>query len=208
LSSPTVYNGVIYIGARNGYFYAIGESTGAIIGQQFIGYQPVIDGVKTTMVGACNKNGDFYAFDAADISAGPVWTDQIGNYFTVGPGECDAAPVWNGTNLYLASNGTTIDGTAYGGSVREVDPAGGAVIWQTGLAGPIIGTPSQDGAGVIATATYSPQTGQNAVSLLDASTGQILRPSRMPVRTRSASLFSPTTTSSSPASPGDCGRTP
>lgn len=133
----------------------------------------IINGVQTTMVGACNKNGDFYAFIAADISAGPVWTDQIGNSFKVGPGECDAAPVWNGTNLYLASNGTTINGTAYGGSIREVDPASGAVIWQTGLAGPIIGTPSEDGAGVIATATFSPRTGQNAVSLLNASTGKI-----------------------------------
>lgn len=89
------------------------------------------------------------------------------------PGECDAAPVWNGTNLFLASNGTTINGTAYGGSIREVDPASGAVIWQKGPTGPIIGDPSEDGAGEIATATYSPKTGQNAVSLLNASTGKI-----------------------------------
>src|SRR5207249_732880 len=37
-SSPTVYNGVIYIGARNGYFYAINESTGTVIWQRFVGY--------------------------------------------------------------------------------------------------------------------------------------------------------------------------
>src|SRR5215831_21077107 len=30
LSSPVVYNGVIYIGAKNGYFYALSETTGAI----------------------------------------------------------------------------------------------------------------------------------------------------------------------------------
>lgn len=38
LSSPTVYNGVIYIGARNGYFYAINDSTGAVVWKRFIGY--------------------------------------------------------------------------------------------------------------------------------------------------------------------------
>jgi len=37
-SSPTVFNGVIYIGARNGYFYAINESTGTVVWNRFIGY--------------------------------------------------------------------------------------------------------------------------------------------------------------------------
>src|SRR5579875_2767906 len=37
-SSPTVYDGVIYIGARNGYFYAISETTGSVIWKRFIGY--------------------------------------------------------------------------------------------------------------------------------------------------------------------------
>src|SRR5262249_31173355 len=38
LSSPTVYNGVIYIGARNGSFYAINETTGKVIWSRFIGW--------------------------------------------------------------------------------------------------------------------------------------------------------------------------
>jgi len=37
LSSPTVYNGVIYIGAKNGYFYALDETTGAVIWKRFTG---------------------------------------------------------------------------------------------------------------------------------------------------------------------------
>jgi outer membrane protein assembly factor BamB len=40
LSSPVVYNGVIYIGAKNGYFYALNETTGAVIWQRFIGVVP------------------------------------------------------------------------------------------------------------------------------------------------------------------------
>src|SRR5262249_58513353 len=40
LSSPTVFNGVIYIGARSGHFYALNESTGAVIWKRFIGFVP------------------------------------------------------------------------------------------------------------------------------------------------------------------------
>ncbi|HEV8156817.1 MAG TPA: PQQ-binding-like beta-propeller repeat protein, partial [Gaiellales bacterium] len=30
-ASPSVYKGVVYIGARNGYFYALNESTGTVL---------------------------------------------------------------------------------------------------------------------------------------------------------------------------------
>ena len=48
LSSPTVYNGVIYIGAKNGYFYALNETTGSIIWKRFIGVVPKL---------TCGKQG-------------------------------------------------------------------------------------------------------------------------------------------------------
>lgn len=134
-----------------------------------------IGGKPTEMVGACNKNGTFYALQAADLSAGPVWSQPIGNPSTKGPGECDAAPVYDGTNLYLASNGTTISGTAYGGSVRAVNPGTGAIVWQTGLTGSIIGTPGMDGAGVIAATSYGSSTNQNGVWLINAASGKILK---------------------------------
>jgi hypothetical protein len=134
-----------------------------------------IDGVSTELVGACNKNGNFYTFQASDLAAGPVWSLDIGNSSTVGPGECDAAPIYDGTNLYLSSNGTTINGTAYDGSVRAVDPATGAILWQTGVTGSIIGTPGMDGAGVIAAQSYGSTTKQNGVWLIDAANGQILK---------------------------------
>ena len=134
-----------------------------------------IAGTATKMVGACNKNGVFYALRVASPSSGPVWSKQIGNPDSVGPGQCDAAPTVDGTHLYLASNGTTISGTAYDGSVREVNPATGQTTWETGLTGSVIGTPGMDGAGVIAAGTYGSTTGQNGVFLLDASTGAIVK---------------------------------
>lgn len=76
-------------------------------------------------------------------------------------GNCDAAPLFDGTNLFLAGITTTINGVQHAGSVREVNPATGGIIWPTGLPGTIIGTPGMDGAGVIAASSYGSRGGQN-----------------------------------------------
>ena len=60
--------------------------------------------------------------------------------------------------------------------MRSLDPATGAILWETGLqAGAVMGSPTLNGAGVLAAATYSlAAPTQNAVYLLDASNGNIL----------------------------------
>jgi polyvinyl alcohol dehydrogenase (cytochrome) len=128
-----------------------------------------IGGMATPMVGACNKNGIFYAFSTSAISAGPVWMKQISR-----GGECDAAPLWDGTHLFLAGVKTMIKGVLFDGSLRKVNPATGNYIWQTGLTGKIIGTPGMDGAGVIAASSYGSRGGQNGLWLINAANGQIL----------------------------------
>jgi len=133
-----------------------------------------ISGTPTAMVGACNKNGNFYALRASDIPAGPVWTAPIGDPYGSGHGQCDAGPLFDGTNLYLASNGTTINGTPFAGSVREVNPATGAIVWQTGLTGAVFGTPGMDGAGVIAASSFESPAGQNGLFLINAANGALL----------------------------------
>ena len=75
----------------------------------------------------------------------------------------------------MAGDATTIGSTSFGGSVREVDPATGAFGWQTGLPCSEVGTPSVDGAGVLAVATWActaPNT--PGAYLLNAATGAIL----------------------------------
>lgn len=129
-----------------------------------------IGGVPTPMVGASNKNGTFYALNTSALSAGPVWQRKI-----AGGGANVAAPVFDGTHLFLAATRTTIKGVKYAGSVREVNPATGGVIWRTGLTGKIIGTPATDGAGVIAASSYGSRGGVNALWLINATTGQILK---------------------------------
>ena len=127
-------------------------------------------------VGACNKNGHYYALTANPLGSTPLWTDSIGAP-TPTSGACLASSVWDGPtdDLYIGGNPTTIGGTSYGGSVREVDPATGAFTWQTGLPCAVIGTPTLDSAGVLAAGTYNCPTGATpGAYLINAATGTIL----------------------------------
>ena len=136
-----------------------------------------INGVSTPMVGACNKNGIYYAFEQDNLSAGPVWQYRMSVPYTNGTAyECNAAAIWNGTDLIEGGGApTTIGGVNYTGSVQALDPKTGHPIWQTGLPGTIVGSPTEDGAGVVAAQTYQADNKQTGVYLLDAATGGIIR---------------------------------
>ena len=132
------------------------------------GASPVLFG---KYVGACNKNGMFYALRQSTMQL--VWKVRIGHVSGEGRwGECLAAPVYNGKDLFFGGNQTTINGVGHPGSVQERSPATGALIWETPLTGGVMGSPTMDGAGVIAVGTYSP--GSMGVFLVDAATGSIL----------------------------------
>ncbi len=130
-------------------------------------------------VGSCNKNGIYYALGSKPLSAAPIWSDTIGapaNSLS----SCLASAVWNGPagTLFIAGDQTTVGGSSYGGSIRRVDPATGAFLWQLGLPCSVMGTPSSDSAGVLAVATYNactPSTSKPAAYLVDASSGAILK---------------------------------
>ena len=49
------------------------------------------------------------------------------------------------------------------------------MIWEKGLNGVILGTPTLDGAGVIAAGTYNGSGTPNSVYLLNSSNGQVLK---------------------------------
>jgi polyvinyl alcohol dehydrogenase (cytochrome) len=132
-------------------------------------FSAMIGGTATALVGACNKNGVYYALRRDDLAAGPVWQFQVGAGASGGP-QCDAAAVWDGSHLFLSGDQTVIGGVTYNGSVRMMNPATGTPIWQTGLPGPVIGTPTLDGAGVLAVQTYS----DSGLFLVNAATGAVL----------------------------------
>jgi len=135
-------------------------------------FTATLAGQATAMIGACNKNGIYYALRRNDIAAGPVWQFQVGAPYTQTYfGQCDAAAVWDGSHLFIGGDKTTIKGVSYQGSVRMMDPATGNVIWARGLPGPVIGTPTLDGAGVLAVQLYD----NAGLFLLNAVTGAIQR---------------------------------
>lgn len=84
------------------------------------------------LVGLGNKNGIFYAWDRADIAAGPIWEDPVatGANGPQGGGGTISPAAWDGSTLYVAGGRTVINGTMCGSGVRAVDPATGAYRWE------------------------------------------------------------------------------
>jgi outer membrane protein assembly factor BamB len=123
-------------------------------------------------VGACNKNGIFYALKQSTMKL--AWEKKI-SAAAVSASICAAAPVYDGANLFLAGTAYTIKGVRHAGSVQERNPATGVLRWATGLPNGVIGSPTMDGGGVIAVGTYDTTATPNATYLLNASSGKILR---------------------------------
>ncbi len=133
-------------------------------------------GVATTMVGACNKDGVYFAFRADDLHAGPLWEHRMGAPTGTMSNECDAAAIWNGHDLIEGGGSAiTINGKAYAGSVQALDPTTGKVIWATGLPGWVVGSPAEDGGGVVAAPVYHSADDQAGIYLLSATTGRRLK---------------------------------
>ena len=130
------------------------------------------------LVGACNKNGRYYALRRDALGRGPVWSVRVGAAAHTHRGMCLASAVWNArsSDLYLAGNARYINGHAYDGSVREVSAGTGTTRWARGLGCGVSGTPALDAAtGVLAVATWVPcRHGSPTVYLLSAATGRIL----------------------------------
>jgi outer membrane protein assembly factor BamB len=127
--------------------------------------------------GACNKNGRYYALAASPLGSTPLGADVTGAP-AHSDNSCLASAAWNGPAgaLYIGGDPTTISGTSYGGSVRQVNPATGACTWQAGLPCAVMGTPSPDSAGVLAAGTYLCPAGSTpGANLINATTGTILK---------------------------------
>jgi outer membrane protein assembly factor BamB len=120
-------------------------------------------------VGACNKNGVFYAVNRSTMTL--AWKRRIAS----DPGQCLAAAIFSGDYLYFGGPATTIGGKTFPGSVQERNPADGKLLWATRLPDRVLGSPSMDGGGVIAVGTQGHGKTPNAIYLLNAATGKIVR---------------------------------
>jgi outer membrane protein assembly factor BamB/regulation of enolase protein 1 (concanavalin A-like superfamily) len=121
------------------------------------------------LVVAVNKNGYAYAFDRAHLSVGPVWKAQVaigGTCPTCGAGPV-ASGAFGGGAVYFGEGTGSINGQGYPGTVRALDPATGAYLWQHPTTGLIIGGMAYDNGLVM--------DGAGSVfEVLDASTGHRL----------------------------------
>jgi outer membrane protein assembly factor BamB len=126
-------------------------------------------------VGACNKNGIYYALNRVKLRL--AWWKRVGAPASrqLGFGRCVASAAYDGKHLYLGGDRVHVHGHTYEGSITEMDPATGRRIWVTGLPNAVLGTPSLDGAGVLAVGTYDFTTTPNAIYLVNAATGRIIR---------------------------------
>jgi outer membrane protein assembly factor BamB len=134
------------------------------------GASPVLFG---SYVGACNKNGIFYALRQSTMEL--AWKQRIGasDSSRGDTGECIAAPVYNGKDLFFGGNQTTLGGVTEPGSAQERSASTGALIWATALSGGVMGSPTMDGGGVMAVSAYS--SGTTGIYLVNAATGAVLQ---------------------------------
>jgi outer membrane protein assembly factor BamB len=154
-------------------------------GDNDFGASPVIFG---RYVGACNKNGIFYALNRSTMTV--AWEKVIGTGSNrASPAQCSAAPVYDGTSLYMAGDPTTINGVAYRGSIQRLNPHTGVTLWATGLPNSVLGSPTMNGGGVIAVGTFDSTVTPNSVYLVDASTGTIIRTLTKGGKTFAQSVF-------------------
>jgi outer membrane protein assembly factor BamB len=103
------------------------------------------------------------------------WKLRVAQGSPNGSTACLAAGIWDGSRLFLSGPLTHIGSSDYRGSVRQVDPATGKPVWETGLPGVVIGTPSINGAGIIAAPIFEFDSTLSGTYLLNASTGGIVR---------------------------------
>jgi outer membrane protein assembly factor BamB len=142
-------------------------------------FPAVIGGVATNLVGACNKNGVFYAWNRQQLTAGPVWQFQAGNPDS-DAGACLTSAAYSAPTkqLFVAANQTTVGAVAVPGSLRSLNPATGAALWVQPLACMPNGSPTINATTeVLAVPLYGPcsASGHVGVALYNATTGALLR---------------------------------
>jgi polyvinyl alcohol dehydrogenase (cytochrome) len=133
-----------------------------------------VGGKALSLVGACNKNGMFYTWDRNHLSAGPVWSKQVGNS-SLGFSACLTSAAYDSVQgrLFIASNTTTVAGNTVPGALRAVNPSTGAYLWEQPLDCTPLGSPTINATtGIVAVPTYGCASGKTpSVKLFNETTG-------------------------------------
>jgi len=85
-----------------------------------------IGGSLHDMAGLQKNTGIYYAFDQANISAGPLWQVRL----ATAPGPSMSSSAWDGTTLYVAAGPIVPRSTTCPGTLWALNPADGSSRWQ------------------------------------------------------------------------------
>ena len=152
-----------------------GQTTDLDFGSSPVLFAATIGGTTAQLVGACNKNGIFYAWRRGNLAAGPVWQRTIATSGTFPP--CLTSAAVDATSLYVASGITTVNGQSVPAAVRALNPSTGALRWEKPLPCPVVGTPTVDAVShVLAVPLYQcANAADGGVALFRTSDGAPLR---------------------------------
>lgn len=130
------------------------------------------DSTGRALVGATNKNGNFYALNRSNVSLASSWKPVW--HLATGGGFSPAA--FGGGDLFLAGGAVSAPGY-YPASVRAVDPRNGSTLWTAGANGTIYGGLAYANGLVFAGAS-------SQLLVLDASSGAVVATITVPGSTR------------------------
>jgi outer membrane protein assembly factor BamB len=127
------------------------------------------DAAGRQMVAAANKNGIVYAFLRSNLAAGPVWSQRIaiGGDCAICDEATNSSLAFGDGRIYSAGGKTTVAGVSRIGSIRALDPATGAIIWEIGVDHAVVPSSAYDNGFVMS--GVGPQ-----LLVLDAASGAIL----------------------------------
>jgi len=169
ISSPSVANGILYVGSQDHYIYALNANDGSLIWK--FATKDVVESSVAVYNGKVYTGGDdgyVYCLDA-NTGAKQWQTFVNGDLpFTFG-------------NLVLKSSPAVVNGVVYIGSLDgylyALDAGNGNIIWKTQALGPIESSPAVADGAVYFTA-QEPNAG--ALYKLDAQTGAVLWKKELP----------------------------
>lgn len=151
-------------------------------------FTATVGGVATPMVGACNKNGIFYAWRRTALAAGPVWQRTL-TPPNAWPTPCLGSGAVEPGSLYVAAGPTTIGADSVAGAVRSLDPATGAVRWERPLPCGVVGTLTVDDVAHVLAVPLFCDTGNSGVAFFRSTDGTSLGTLSSPSRVFAQPVF-------------------
>ncbi|KAF0127198.1 MAG: PQQ repeat protein [Elusimicrobia bacterium] len=133
VSSPAVYEGIVYVGARSGSLYALDAGTGQLLWDYSTdGWIDASPAVSSGTVYVTSRDGNLYAFNRQ--SGGLLWRAPLG-------APSISSPLVFGGKVYAGTG-------APGNRLKVFDSTTGTFLWEYKANQPVDSTPATDGSGV------------------------------------------------------------